>query len=524
MRNKPYPLYTDITLKRDFFSLLSYCCDQYGERCAIQFRENKSIVKKSFAVLLTDVQKVASYLSSQGWKGKRIAIISPNSYAWIVTFFAIQISGNIAVPISNNLSSDELVELLCSADIYAAFMTKRINFPQTSCLKYDIDMTLHDAENMEPSYDISLSNVPSMIYFTSGSTGRNKGVLLSQKNICFDVFCMAKYCYPHDSKIALQSLPFYHTLGISTFIFYLLHGMETFIEPSPKRLMKDLQEISPAVTTWVPAIADGIYNSIIQKLNSPSQRLKYEAMKVITQLFLLFGIDIRRRVFRNIHHSLGDNLKFICCGGSAIREKVIKEFRAWGIYIMQGYGITECSPVISVNRNYHWRDGSVGKVLPGVSVKISSDDEILVKGENVFTGYYGDEHSSREVFTSDGWYKTGDIGYLDQDGFLYITGRKKNIIILSSGENISPEELEEKLCIYFPEIKEVIVFEEKDRIIAEVYVEKEDLKAGITQKLNSFNRTLSAGKHIHEVRYRDNAFPKTECGKVKRTYQGASHV
>ena len=525
MKNKPYPLYRGFELKENFISILSYCRDQYGSKCAIRFWESKTIVERSFEDLLSDVLKLATYISNLGWKEKRIAIVSPNSYVWIVAFFAIQVCGNIVVPISNNLSSVDLTELLRKADVYGAFVSGKISIPDDVCLRYDIDKLLKSVDSLEPYQDIALLDAPSMIYFTSGSTGRNKGVMLSQRNICFDVFCMSKYCYPHDSTSAIQTLPFYHTLGLSTFIFYLLHGMDTFIERSPKHLMKDLQEISPSVTTWVPAIADGIYNNVINKIDSPWSKVKYEVMKLISGFLLFMGIDVRRMMFRNIHQLLGGNLKFVCCGGSAIREIVITEFRTWGIYIMQGYGITECSPVISVNRNYHWRDGSVGTVLPGVSVKIASDGEILVKGESVFSGYYGDACANNDAFTSDGWYQTGDIGYLDEDGFLYITGRKKNIIILSSGENISPEELEEKLLAYFSNIKEVIVFEDDGRIIAEAFVEKEEFKSLVSQELNSFNRTLSAGKHIHEIRFRDSVFPKTECGKVIRTYKGVDgHV
>ena len=243
-------------------------------------------------------------------------------------------------------------------------------------------------------------------------------------------------------------------------------------------------------------------------------------MKACCQSLLFFGIDIRRKVFHKILQELGGNLLFICCGGACLREKVIKEFRSWGIIIMSGYGITECSPVVSVNRNYYCRDGSVGLVLPKISVKISSDGEILVKGKSVFCGYYGDKTMSHEAFTSDGWFKTGDLGHLDKDGFLYITERKKNIIILSSGENISPEALEEKLQTYFSDIKEVVVFQEEDRIIAEIFVENDEDRTKISSGLISFNRTLNAGSWIHEFRFQDTVFPKTDGGKIKRTYQG----
>ena len=521
MRNKPYPTYTGIELKEDFFSILSYCSEQYGDRNAISFRINKSIEKRTFNQLLTDSLKLASYISSFGLKSKNIAIISPNSYEWIVTFFAIQFCGNIVVPINHNIPDEEIRALLSKVDASAAFAAKKQSILHDLCAVFDIDSIIQNAEKMECYQEISASNEPSMIFFTSGSTGKNKGVMLTQQNICFDVFSMTKYCYPHDVNKAIQTLPFYHTLGLSTFIYYLLHGMETFIESSTRHLVKDLKEVSPSVSTWVPAFAEGIYNNILRTIDSPRKKFLYILIKAICNVLLWIGIDVRRRAFHKIHEKLGGNLKFICCGGARIREKIVKEFRAWGIYIMPGYGITECSPVISATRNYYWRDGSVGLVLPGISVKISSDGEILVKGRNLFSGYYGDEQSTRDVFDSEGWFKTGDIGHLDKDGFLYITGRKKKIILLSSGENISPDELVEKLSDFFPEIIEVIVFDEENKIVAEAFVDNDESKNAVSSGLTSFNRTLSPDRRIHEIRFRNYAFSSANNEKVKRTYMGA---
>ena len=525
MKNKPYPLYPGFEIDDNFYHVLSYCCDQYDSKTAITFRKGKDIEKRSFTQLFTDTLKLTTYISHLGLKNTNIAIVSPNSYVWVVAFFAIQFSGNVVVPMNNNFSSEEIVELIQRNDVGAAFVSGKVALPQDLCLISDIDLILESSNELEEYRDCFISEGYSMIFFTSGSTGHCKGVVLSQQNICFDVFCMSKYCYPHNAHVAMQTLPLYHTLGLSTFIFYLIHGMETFIERSPRYLMKDLKEASPSVSTWVPAIADGIYNSIIQKLNSPFKRLQYRLMKFMSRSLLFCGIDARRFIFRRILDALGGNLKFVCVGGASLRDKVIQEYRAWGIYVMHGYGITECSPVISVNRNYYWHDGSVGIVLPDIAVKIAPDGEILVKGRNVFSGYYGDVESTQGAFDSDGWFKTGDIGYVDRNGFLYITGRKKNIIILSSGENVCPEELESKLEAYFPNILEAIVFEENDRIVAEVYVDNAELRSEVSSGLNAFNRTLQAFMHIHEVRFRDKAFPKTGNGKIIRTYQGVDkHV
>ena len=516
MKNSMYDYYDQIEKQTDLKALLDYCYENYKSDFVLSYKEGKKTERKTFEQLRSESIRLATVLINKGWKARKIAAILPNCYEWVLAYFAIQLSGNVIVPIDPRLPAEEQVGLIRQTNVNVAFIIGVNTCLQDVCEIFDLTGLIIESHKITAQELVVNPDAVSMIYFTSGSTGQNKGVMLSQHNMCFDVCMITKLCSPEGGKKAIATLPFHHTLGITTFLFYMLYGLETYIERSPKYLMKDLAEVSPAVTAWVPAVAESIYNSVLRQIDSPMKKMKYTFAKILSRFMVFIGIDVRRIIFRRIHIALGGNLRFLVCGGAPLKKEIINEFRIWGIHIMPGYGITECSPVISTTRNYNWRDGSAGLVLPEVRVKITDDCEILVKGDNVFHGYYGDEHSTKEAFSVDGWFKTGDLGYIDADGFLYVIGRKKNLIILSNGENISPEELEEKLISYFPMVKEVVVFQEEDRIIGEVYVDRTEYRTRILTDLTSFNRTINVGKQIHEVRFRETPFPKTNSGKIKR--------
>ena len=235
-----------------------------------------------------------------------------------------------------------------------------------------------------------------------------------------------------------------------------------------------------------------------------------------TDLLLKTGVDVRKKSYAAIHKVFGGNLQYIICGGAALDPMYVKEFRTWGIEILNGYGTTECSPVTAVNRPFFHRDGSVGQLVPGMEVKVSEEGEILFKGENVMKGYYKDEEATAAAI-QDGWYHTGDLGYVDNDGFIILTGRKKNLIILSNGENLSPEELEENIA-RDPQVREVLVYDEDGKIVAEIYPEEdyfdnteyfEALKEKINNKRPMFKR-------IAVVKLRKEEFIKNASMKIVR--------
>ena len=228
------------------------------------------------------------------------------------------------------------------------------------------------------------------------------------------------------------------------------------------------------------------------------------------------GIDIRKELFKSIISAFGGNLEYILCGGAPLDEKYIFEFRSWGIEILNAYGVTECSPGVAVNRNFHHKDGSVGLPIPNCQVKISESGEIVVKGDNVMIGYFKDESATVEAI-KDGWYYTGDLGRIDDEGFLYITGRKKNLIILSNGENVSPEELE-LLISRDNGVSEVVIYAENNLIVAEIFPTDNYLnnKEYFDKAISEINRTLPPYKRINSIRLREVEFEKNTTKKILR--------
>jgi len=266
----------------------------------------------------------------------------------------------------------------------------------------------------------------------------------------------------------------------------------------------------------VPLFVETFYKIILETAKKNSKYKTLTRAAKFSNILLKIGIDARRKLFKSVLAAFGGNLEYIICGGAPLDAKYVKVFRSWGINILNGYGITECAPVVSVNRNFHWCDGSVGQVLDGCSVKIADDGEILVKGDNVMLGYYKDEVSTNSVLR-DGWYCTGDLGHINQDGFLFITGRKKNLIILSNGENVSPEEIEEQL-LQDEAVAEVVVYGKSGMLIAEIFPIEDYIgnQQYFDNLIANLNQTQPQYKQIHKVKLRDREFEKNSSKKILR--------
>lgn len=315
----------------------------------------------------------------------------------------------------------------------------------------------------------------------------------------------------------LSVLPFHHTLGLITTIFKVFnYNQSTFINKSLKHIQRDLQVSKPQTVFMVPLFVETFYKTILETAKKSGKYKTLIRAAKISDILLRMGIDIRKTLFKSVHEAFGENLEYIICGGAPLDAKYVKAFRSWGINILNGYGITECAPVVSVNRNHYWRDGSVGQVLDGCSVKISDDGEILVKGDNVMLGYYNDEVSTNQVLI-EGWYYTGDLGYIDKDEFLFITGRKKNLIILSNGENVSPEEIEAHI-MRDEAVAEVVVYGENGMLTAEIF--PAETYMGNQEYFNELAAHLNQGqpqyKQIHRVKLRDEEFKKNSTKKILR--------
>ena len=526
MKNKPYSYY-DVPNINSFKELIDFCAENYGSKIAFRFRKRKAEFQITYTQFKSDIEAMGTYLYSIGMKNKNIALLSENCYEWIVSYFAIVNGNNVVVPIDKDLDIESIKNQIeksdCELVIHSDSYFEEAQHSGKNCLNLkDFSVFIHNGRSLiEKGYnDFILCEIDTTktceIVFTSGTTSEPKGVMLSQKNFISDMLMSSKNLLLHGGLVTI--LPFYHTYGFMVgVVAELLRGHFVYINDSLRRLMNDIQYAKPVHLICVPLMVEVIYKRIISNIAADGKEKQFNLLVKLSNNLLKIGIDMRRRLFSNILNKLGGNLELIVSGGSPLEEKYLKFFHDIGINISNGYGITECSPVVASIRNKHYLPGSVGLVNPGIEIRIV-DGEIQLKGDNIFREYYKDKKATELAFDS-GWFKTGDLGYLDKNGFLFITGRKKNLIILSNGKNISPEELETKLAYTINEIDEVLVYAENNKIIAEIYIEKSDekIRENVNRKLADFNNTMPYFKQIAKVRFRDEAFSKTSTMKIKRT-------
>ena len=486
----------------------------------------------SYDAFSRDIDALGTALHARGLKDCRIAILGGNSYEWILSYFAIANGGNTVVPLDRDLPAEELALLIensgCAALVCASeyedmlpALQSRTGMRQT-ILMDELGAMLAQGRQMIAQGDDSYTACPlspdslAAIVYTSGTTGNPKGVMLTHGNIAGNAAsCCRMVC---GAGRVVLALPLHHTFGLVVGVLVpLVYCGLTYISRSVRNVQKDMVKLRATVAILVPAIVEVVYKKMWEAAERKGSAGKMRRGLKLSRALMKLGIDVRRRLFKEVHDVLGGELYLIICGGAPLNEQIISDFCAMGIDLLNGYGITECSPVVSVNPIRVNRIGSVGLPLDCCKVRID-DGEIQVRGENVMRGYYGDEQATGAMFTDDGWLKTGDLGYLDKHGYLHVTGRIKHLIILSNGKNVSPEELEEKIKL-LPGVVETAVYGEADRIVAEIYADSEAGPAvgtEIQQAVQEMNRGLPKYKQIGQVRFRDAQFPKTTTMKIKK--------
>lgn len=537
MKNQNYPLY-EVEPVNDLKELVDLAAEKYGDHPAFTFERDKEIVHISYRQFKSDVDALGTALFNMGIKDAKVAVIGENSYEWILTYFAVVNSGNVIVPLDRELPPEDIEYLLTDSDAnilvfssnyadVADYMKNRgmmmrhyINMNTILSLLEKGNSLLRNGEKSIVDYKINDMALAAILY-TSGTTGMAKGVMLSHQGIVNN----AIDCSRNNELLCsnLQVLPLHHSFGFISICVMLIQKTETCINSSLKNVLADLDKFKPINIVLVPLFVETFYKKIWDTAKKQQKDKQLRMLIKISNAMLKTGIDMRRQLFKSVLRSFGGNLRFIVCGGAPLDEKYVMGFRDFGIYIMNGYGITECSPIVSANRNYYYRDGSVGLIIPGVDVKIMEPDEsghgeICVNGDIVMLGYFKNEQATREAF-DDEWFKTGDIGYLDDDGFLFISGRKKNVIILSNGKNVYPEELEFALLNQIPYIKETVVYAESNLIVAEVFLDTEndsDCVSRLDGDILQFNKTQAPYKNISRTVIRETEFPKTTTQKIKR--------
>ncbi|MEE1013494.1 MAG: AMP-binding protein [Clostridia bacterium] len=520
--------------------LISYGGEAYKDKVAFRYRKNGTVADVSFAEFAADVTALGEYLLAKGYTdGARIALVGENSYPWVVSYFAVLNSGNVLVPIDKELKPNEIVHLLNDSE--AKLLLHAASKDKCVAEMKEIGIVTDSFINMDANFDDVLAEGRALlaeghdayaktaidrekmcaIIYTSGTTGDPKGVMLSHKNLSMDAYRSMSCMMIPDVTVAI--LPLNHTFGaMASIICQLWMGNTIFINSGLKTVLKDIQEAKPGHISVVPLYVENFYKNIWKAIDKQGKTKLVKTMIALSNCLRKVGIDLRKKFFKSIIANFGGNLEMIISGGAPISEKYMKGFDDFGVTIINGYGITECSPIVALNRNNNIKYGTVGNPVPTVEVRIADPDEngegeIWVKGDIVMLGYYKKPEETAKVLV-DGWFNTGDIGKMENN-FLTVTGRKKNIIILDNGKNVYPEEIE-TLISYIENVTETVVYQEKDMIVAEVYTNAEENREAVQAQIKSdilaMNKNLAVYKQIKKIKFRDTEFEKTTTKKIKR--------
>lgn len=524
----------------NLYSYLVQAEKKYSKNIAIKIHNAKEDINISYCQLLIKVNRFGKNLIKHNITEQNIGVLGKFSYEWIVSFFGILYANNTVVPVEDFQDFNDIMGVLKKADVSTLVLSKEYMDQYWNYLsKYDEIYTIcmEEDENYKESNFDDIDNIihkkchrSAMIVFTSGTSGDHKGVMLSHSNIISNIICCIdimgeKVFSSNDSIVPL--LPPFHMLQVTTgFLTPIYYGVSICFYDL-KYLQETLRLYQPSVLIVVPVIMEGMYKQIIARAKKNKQYQKLRMATILSKLLLLFKIDIRKRIFDDIHQFFGGKIKMIVCGGAELDNTLISTFADWGISVLQGYGMTECSPVIACNKEGKKRQNSVGKIVSKRYCEVCiKEGEILAKGSIVFKDYYNDSHATRESFENN-WFKTGDTGYIDKDGFLYVTGRKKNIIVLSDGNNVSPEKIEKELekSLF---ISKTLVYAQKvnnHTILAaivqpELYYCREkniqDVLELIKKEIQIVNKRFPTYMHIQKVKINEDSFEITKLGKIKR--------
>ena len=529
MKNKAYPYYS-VPNMTNLKEMLNRLAVEKPHNTAFVYPCESGEMKKTYYDFKEDVYAFGAWLYSKKYKNKHIAIVGENSYEWLVVYFAAILGGNVAVAIDKGLPDDEIVALGKIGEVDVAFATdtyykkveKKVG-KKAFNLK-DLDSILSEGRKLlreESKECVEFTNFEvqsedtACILFTSGTSGVSKGVELTNGNITYEIVHTSMLYEPRGGVLAV--LPFHHALGLVVGILMVInYGQPIFINKSLRYVKKNMEEFGPQTMFLVPMFVEFFHKQIWAEVAKKGKTQAFKGLMKSTDLLLKTGIDVRKKTYGSIQKVFGGKLEYIICGGAALDPMYVKEFRSWGIEILNGYGATECSPCTSVNRPNQYKDGSVGHLVPGIEVKTTDDGELCFRGGLVMKGYYKNPEATAEAL-KDGWYHTGDMGYVDEDEFIYLTGRKRNLIILSNGENISPEELEQNIA-RDDAVNEVLVYDEGGKIVAEVFPTEEHFgDTAYFEKLkDKVNKGRPIYKQITRIKLREEEFIKNASMKIVR--------
>ncbi len=557
----------DRTMKfKDLKDMLKQTGEKYGESTAFILQEkdgNKVITHKEFR---EEIDGLGTALIKMGLKDKKIAIISENRYEWEVAYLAVAAGVGIVVPLDKALPENEIESSIMRSEVEAIFYSSkyeetvdRIQKQGISKLKYFISMDLEKNEfNKYSQKEITLkgkeliengnrefidakinSEEMGIMLFTSGTTSISKVVMLSHKNIVTNVMDIRNTFELDENALFLSFLPLHHTFECTVgFLYPVSIGAGIVFSKGVRHIGDELKNFHISAMIAVPVLAEKMYEKLLKGIEQKGKLGTVKRISKLTNALLKLKIDVRKKIFKEVHESLGGNLQILVTGGAALNPEIEKGFQTLGFNVLQGYGLTETSPVIAAELTYQKRIGSIGKKFPSIDVKLRDVDEetgvgeLLAKGDSVMLGYYKNDEANKEAFTDDGWFCTGDYAKIDKDGYIFISGRKKFVIVLQNGKNVYPEELE-TLVDNLPMVKESMIYatpeEDGDVTISakviydEDYIKEkfeniteEEIKDLIWKEIKNINKTMPKYKYIKKLTISSEEFEKTTTNKIKR--------
>ena len=539
--------------------------EKHGDRVAFTyFGEKRALIDVTYAEFAAMVRRTAAGLTEMGLAGKRVAIIGETSVQWIATYLAVLVSGGVAIPMDKELEIEVIESFLKNVKaegiVYSATFNGKFANAQENhkSLKTFIAIAPDEEELARPGV-VTFASVEEKgaaaveagyvyppvkdreglaeMLFTSGTTGTSKCVMLSQKNIFAAVTAAAETVDFSADDTIVSVLPIHHTYELACLLAGMDYGMHICINDSLTRVLKNFKTFQPTALVLVPLFVYTIYKRIWSEAKKSGREKKLRIGLSAARTLRNMGIDKRRAIFSEVLDSFGGRVEKIICGGAALNPRMIEFFENIGISVYEGFGITECSPLVCVTPYYARKYGSVGPAVPCCQIRIQGEDEneqgflegeLQVKGDNVMIGYYKNPEANALAFTEDGWFRTGDMAYMDEDGYCFITGRLKNLIVLENGKNVFPEEIEEYLADIETIAESVVIGREIDEAViltALVYpdytkypegTEEETIKQDIEATIFAMNKKLPTYKQIKQIELRDTPFEKTTSKKIKR--------